>query len=205
MPSFDFSKLGYYRNLFLFTFVTSRLALILPPSEITADNSGSWSDSNPIVIQCLKKTGSANWTGSRSEWDYNSIRLTRQKRAYTQQKESPSLWNVCGPANLPRILQSSYTAINVIMPDQNFVSLWIYDCISAPCFNMHTNCNNKGGTASSRKPSQDMMLNSDLYCSMTQQIVSSALAKWTASTYWFAWTKINSTSLLNTSRTSEPW
>ena len=82
MPSFDFSKLGYYQNLFLFTFVTSRLALILPPSEITADNSGSWSDSNPIVIQCLKKTGSANWTRSRSEWDYNPIRLTRQKRAY---------------------------------------------------------------------------------------------------------------------------
>ena len=83
MPSFDFSKLGYYRNLFLFTFVTSRLALILPPSEITADNSGSWSDSNPIVIQCLKKTGSANWTRSWSEWDYNPIRLTRQKRVYT--------------------------------------------------------------------------------------------------------------------------
>ena len=81
MPSFDFSKLGYYQNLFLFTFVTSRLALILPPSEITADNSGSWSDSNPIVIQCLKKTGSANWTTSRSKWDYNPIRLTWQKRA----------------------------------------------------------------------------------------------------------------------------
>ena len=85
MPSFDFSKLGYYRNLFLFTFVTSRLALILSPSEITADNSGSWSDSNPIVIQCLKKTGSANWTRSRSEWDYNPIRLTRQKRAFCLQ------------------------------------------------------------------------------------------------------------------------
>ena len=66
MPPFDFSKLGYHRNLFLFTFVTSRLALILPPSE----------------IQCLKKTGSANWTRSRSEWDYNPIRLTRQKRTY---------------------------------------------------------------------------------------------------------------------------
>ena len=81
MPSFDFSKLGYYRNLFLFTFVTSRLALILPLSEITADNSGSWSDSNPIVIQGLKKTGSGNWSRSRSEWDYNPIRLTWQKRA----------------------------------------------------------------------------------------------------------------------------
>ena len=33
------------------------------------------------MIQCLKKTGSANWTRSRSEWDYNPIRLTRQKRA----------------------------------------------------------------------------------------------------------------------------
>ena len=52
MPSFDFSKLGYYRNLFLFTFVTSRLALILPPSEITADNFrimiGFESDRDPV-------------------------------------------------------------------------------------------------------------------------------------------------------------
>ena len=44
-----------FKFLFLFWFVTSRLALILPPSEITADNSGSRSDLNPIVIQCLKK------------------------------------------------------------------------------------------------------------------------------------------------------
>ena len=35
------------------------------------------------MIQCLIKTGSANWTRSRSEWDYNPIRLTQQKRAFS--------------------------------------------------------------------------------------------------------------------------
>ena len=60
--------------------MTSRLALILPPSEITADNSGSWLDSNPIVIQCLKKTELANWTSPGSVRSYNPA---WQKRALT--------------------------------------------------------------------------------------------------------------------------
>ena len=58
--------------------VTSWLALILTLSEITADNSGSWSDSNPIVIQCLKKTELSNWISPGSVRSYNPV---RQKRA----------------------------------------------------------------------------------------------------------------------------
>ena len=57
--------------------MTSRLALILPLGEITADNSGPWSDSNPIVIQCLKKTELANWISPGSVLSYNPARQKR--------------------------------------------------------------------------------------------------------------------------------
>ena len=72
-------------HLFLFwLWRHSRLAQILPLSEITADNSGPWSDSNPIVIQCLTKTELANWINPGSIRSYNPA---RQKCAYTLQSE----------------------------------------------------------------------------------------------------------------------
>ena len=59
-------------HLFLFwLWCHSRLAQILPLSEITADNSGPWSDSNPIVIQCLTKTELTDLINPGSIRSYN--------------------------------------------------------------------------------------------------------------------------------------
>ena len=66
---------GNYGNLWSH----SGSARILPLSEITADYSGPQSDSNPIVVQCLTKTGSAHWTSPGSIWSYNPA---RQKCAF---------------------------------------------------------------------------------------------------------------------------
>ena len=73
-------------------------------------------------------------------------------------------------------------------------SCWSCDLISVPCSIMHTNWSSNEGTASSRHPSRQVLLNCDLCWSMSCRIIPAAFARWMASTCLLASASIAPTS-----------